>query len=144
MRSLRHEPARSKTSTAVWAEDPLTVDVRRAMDDAVAAPRAAGAHVVEQPATIPVDMAVSHNIFQSLVFGAFAVDRSTSLARCRASITRGSASSAKPPTPCDAQSRAWLFADAARHEMRDRWAGCQRVRGAPARHAHPAPPIHNK
>lgn len=65
---------------AVWAEDPhcpIDADVRRAMDDAVAALRAAGAHVVEQPATIPVDMAVSHNIFQSLVFGAFAVDRST-------------------------------------------------------------------
>lgn len=116
---------------AVWAEDPhcpIDADVRRAMDDAVAALRAAGAHVVEQPATIPVDMAVSHNIFQSLVFGAFAVDRSTLSPASAAALglravrhPRGEAANALGAT---LQShRAWLFADAARHEMRDRWAG---------------------
>lgn len=90
--------------------------------------RAAGAHVVEQPATIPVDMAVSHNIFQSLVFGAFAVDRSTLSPASAAALglravrhPRGEAANALGAT---LQShRAWLFADAARHEMRDRWAG---------------------
>lgn len=89
---------------AVWAEDPhcpIDADVRRAMDDAVAALRAAGAHVVEQPATIPVDMAVSHNIFQSLVFGAFAVDRSTSAQPPppRSDYARFGILGAKPPTP---------------------------------------------
>lgn len=72
-------------------------------------------------------MAVSHNIFQSLVFGAFAVDRSTSPASAAAlglravRHPRGEAANALGAT---LQShRAWLFADAARHEMRDRWAG---------------------
>lgn len=72
--------------------------------------------------------AVSHNIFQSLVFGAFAVDRSTLSPASAAALglravrhPRGEAANALGAT---LQShRAWLFADAARHEMRDRWAG---------------------
>ena len=43
---------------AVWADDPdcpVDNDVRRAIDDAVAALRDAGARVVEHPASIPVD-----------------------------------------------------------------------------------------
>ena len=44
---------------AVWADDPdcpIDKDVRRAIDDAVTALRDAGARVVEQPASIPVDI----------------------------------------------------------------------------------------
>ena len=40
-----------------------------------------GARVVEHPASIPVDMATSHELFLSLVMAAFSVDRSTISAR---------------------------------------------------------------
>ena len=65
---------------AVWADDPacpIDKDTHRAIDDAVTALRDAGARVVEHPASIPVDIATSHDLFLSLVMAAFSVDRST-------------------------------------------------------------------
>src|SRR3954449_13427733 len=49
---------------AVWADDPacpIAKDTHRAIDDAVAALRDAGARVVEHPASIPVELATSHD-----------------------------------------------------------------------------------
>jgi amidase len=74
---------------AVWADDPdcpIDKDVRNAIDVAVAALRDAGARVAEKPASIPVDIATSHDIFLSLVYGAFSVDRSTLSPRSGAAL----------------------------------------------------------
>ncbi|EPZ66302.1 amidase [Mycobacterium tuberculosis '98-R604 INH-RIF-EM'] len=137
---------------AVWAEDPhcpIDADVRRAMDDAVAALRAAGAHVVEQPATIPVDMAVSHNdLPESGVrrLRCRPVHPQPSLRR-RARITRGSASSgrSRQRPGCDATEPPCVVVRRCGAPRNARPVGriLQRVRrAAPARHAHPraAPP----
>jgi amidase len=116
---------------AVWAYDsdgPVDEDVHRAMGDAVAALRDAGARVVEQPASIPVDIATSHELFLSLVMAAFSVDRSTISPRSGAALAlrsltnpRGDAAAAMRGT---IQShRAWLFRDAARREIAQRWVG---------------------
>ena len=116
---------------AVWADDPdcpVDKDVRRAIDDAVTALRDVGARVVEHPASIPVDMATSHELFLSLVMAAFSVDRSTisplsggALALRSLRHPRGEAAAALRGT---IQShRAWLFRDAARREIAQRWVG---------------------
>ena len=116
---------------AVWADDPdcpVDNDVRRAIDDAVTALRDAGARVVEHPASIPVDIATSHELFLSLVMAAFSVDRSTISPRSGAALAlrsltspRGDAAAAMRGT---IQShRAWLFRDAARREIAQRWVG---------------------
>jgi amidase len=114
---------------AVWADDPdcpVDKDVHRAIDDAVAALRDAGAHVVEQPSSIPVDIATSHDIFLNLVYGAFSVDRSTLSPRSGAALAfrsltnpRGDAAAAMRGTM--QSHRAWLFRDAARREIAQRW-----------------------
>lgn len=115
---------------AVWADDPhcpVDTEARRAMADAVRSLRDAGAHVVEHPANIPVILEKSHQVFQSLVFGAFSADRSTIGPRSGAAIglrafgrPRGEAANVVRGT---LQShRAWLSADAVRQEMRYRWA----------------------
>jgi amidase len=114
---------------AVWADDPdcpVDKDVHRAIDDAVAALREAGAHVVEQPSSIPVDIATSHDIFLNLVYGAFSVDRSTLSPRSGAALAfrsltnpRGDAAAAMRGTM--QSHRAWLFRDAARREIAARW-----------------------
>jgi amidase len=114
---------------AVWAEDPdcpVDVDVRSAIDDAVAVLRDAGARVVERPASIPVDIATSHDIFLNLVYGAFSVDRSTLSPRSGAALAfrsltnpRGDAADAMRGTM--QSHRAWLFRDAARREIAQRW-----------------------
>lgn len=114
---------------AVWADDPdcpVDKDVHRAIDDAVAALRDAGARV-EHP-SIPVDLATSHALFLSLVFAAFSVDRSTISPRSGGALAlrslrnpRGEAAAALRGT---IQShRAWLFRDAARREIAQRWVG---------------------
>ena len=116
---------------AVWADDPdcpVDSDVRRAIDDAVTALRDAGASVVEHPASIPVNLATSHELFLSLVMAAFSVDRSTISPRSGAALAlrslaspRGDAAAALRGT---VQShRAWLFRDAARREIAQRWVG---------------------
>jgi amidase len=114
---------------AVWADDSdcrIDKDVRRALDDAVAALRSAGAKVVEQPANIPVDIATSHELFLSLVFAAFSVDRSTISPLSASALglrslrhPHGEAAAAMRGT---IQShRGWLFRDAARREIAARW-----------------------
>jgi amidase len=116
---------------AVWADDPacpIDKDTHRAIDDAVTALRDAGARVVEQPASIPVDLTTSHDLFLSLVMAAFSVDRSTmsplfggALALRSLMSPRGDAAAALRGT---IQShRAWLFRDAARREIAHRWVG---------------------
>jgi len=116
---------------AVWAEDPacpVDEDTHRAVGDAVAALRDAGAQVVEQPASIPVDLTTSHDLFLSLVMAAFSVDRSTMSPRFAGALAlrslmspRGDAAAALRGT---IQShRAWLFRDAARREIAHRWVG---------------------
>jgi amidase len=116
---------------AVWAEDPacpIDKDTHRAIGDAVAALRDAGAQVVEQPASIPVDLTTSHDLFLSLVMAAFSVDRSTMSPRFAGALAlrslmspRGDAAAALRGT---IQShRAWLFRDAARREIAHRWVG---------------------
>jgi amidase len=116
---------------AVWADDPacpIDKDTHRAIDDAVTALRDAGARVVEQPASIPVDLTTSHDLFLSLVMAAFSVDRSTmsplfggALALRSLMRPRGDAAAALRGT---IQShRAWLFRDAARREIAHRWVG---------------------
>jgi amidase len=116
---------------AVWADDPdcpVDKDVHRAIDEAVAALRDAGARVVEQPASIPVNIAASHELFLSLVMAAFSVDRSTISPRSGAALAlrsltdpRGDAAAAMRGT---IQShRAWLFRDASRREIAQRWVG---------------------
>jgi amidase len=116
---------------AVWTDDPdcpIDQDVRGAMDDAVTALRDAGARVVEHPGSIPIDLAESQELFLSLVFAAFSVDRSTisprsggALAMRAAKNPHGEAASAMRGT---IQShRAWLFRDAARREIAQRWVG---------------------
>jgi amidase len=116
---------------AVWADDPdcpVDAEVRGAIDDAVAALRSIGARVVEQPASIPVNLATSHELFLSLVMAAFSVDRSTispasggALALRSLMHPRGEAAAAMRGT---IQShRAWLFRDAARREIAQRWVG---------------------
>ena len=116
---------------AVWADDPdcpIDDDVRNAIDDTVAALRDCGAHVVDRPASIPVDIATSHDIFLSLVYGAFSVDRSTLSPRAAAALAfrsltnpRGDAVDAMRGTM--QSHRAWLFRDAARREIAQRWVG---------------------
>ena len=116
---------------AVWADDPacpVDKDTHHAIDDAVTALRDAGARVTEQPATLPVDLTASHDIFLSLVMAAFSVDRSTmsplfagGLALRSLTSPRGDAAAALRGT---IQShRAWLFRDAARREIAHRWVG---------------------
>ena len=116
---------------AVWSDDvdcPVDKDVRRAMDDAVTALRAAGARVVEHPVSLPIDLAESQDLFLSLVFAAFSVDRSTisplsggALALRSLRHPRGEAAAAMRGT---IQShRGWLFRDAARREIAQRWVG---------------------
>lgn len=116
---------------AVWAEDPacpIDKDTHRGIGDAVAALRDAGAQVVEQPASIPVDLTTSHDLFLSLVMAAFSVDRSTMSSRFAGALAirslmtpRGDAAAALRGT---IQShRAWLFRDAARREIAHRWVG---------------------
>jgi len=116
---------------AVWADDPacpIDEDTHRAIDDAVAALRDAGARVVEQPASLPVDLTTSHDLFLSLVMAAFSVDRSTMSPRFAGALAarslmspRGDAAAALRGT---IQShRAWLFRDAARREIAHRWVG---------------------
>src|SRR6185312_15426151 len=114
---------------AVWTDDPdcpIDKDVRGAIDDAVTALRDARARVVEHPASIPIDLAESQELFLSLVFAAFSIDRShlsprsgTALALRAAWNPRGEAASAMRGT---IQShRAWLFRDAARRAIAQRW-----------------------
>jgi amidase len=114
---------------AVWADDPacpVDKDTHRAIDDAVAALRDAGARVVEQSPSIPVDLTTSHDLFLSLVMGAFSVDRSTMSPQFAGALAlrsllspRGDAAAALRGT---VQShRAWLFRDAARREIAYRW-----------------------
>ncbi len=116
---------------AVWADDPagpIDRDTHRAIGDAVTALRDAGARVVEQPASLPVDLTTSHDLFLSLVMAAFSVDRSTmspqfagALALRSLMSPRGDAAAALRGT---VQShRAWLFRDAARREIAHRWVG---------------------
>jgi amidase len=116
---------------AVWTDDPacpVDNDVRCAIDDAVSALKDAGARVVEHPTSIPVDLATSHDLFLSLVMGAFSVDRSTISPRSGAALAlrsimdpRGDGAAALRGT---IQShRAWLFRDAARREIAQRWVG---------------------
>ncbi|WP_319456466.1 MULTISPECIES: amidase [unclassified Mycobacterium] len=116
---------------AIWADDaacPIDKDTHRAIDDAVTALRDAGARVVEQPASLPVDLTTSHDLFLSLVMAAFSVDRSTMSPRFAGALAarslmspRGDAAAALRGT---IQShRAWLFRDAARREIAHRWAG---------------------
>jgi amidase len=116
---------------AVWAEDPacpIDKDTHRAIGDAVAALRDAGVQVVVQPASIPVDLTTSHDLFLSLVMAAFSVDRSTMSPRFAGALAlrslmspRGDAAAALRGT---IQShRAWLFRDAARREIAHRWVG---------------------
>lgn len=116
---------------AVWADDPdcpIDQDVRQAIDDAVATLRGAGARIVEQPANIPTDLATSHDLFLSLVMAAFSVDRSTISLRSGAALAlrsimdpRGDGAAAMRGTIQG--HRAWLFRDAARREMAQRWVG---------------------
>jgi amidase len=114
---------------AVWAEDPscpVDSDVRAAVDSAVAALRGAGATVVTHPASIPVDLASSHAVFERLVYGAFSIDRSTISLRSGMSmaarlIQRPGGDAAKALRGVAQSHRTWLFADAARHEIRERW-----------------------
>lgn len=116
---------------AVWADDPdcpIDSDVRRAIDDAVTALRSVGARVVEKPASIPVDMAASYDLFVNLVMAAFSVDRSTISARSGSALAlrslRYPRSEAAGAVRGTMQShRAWLFRDAARREIAQRWAG---------------------
>ncbi|AGB21640.1 amidase, Asp-tRNAAsn/Glu-tRNAGln amidotransferase A subunit [Mycobacterium sp. JS623] len=116
---------------AVWADDPacpIDNDTHRAVGKAVAALRDSGARVVEQPASIPVDLTTSHDLFLSLVMAAFSIDRSTMSPRFAGALAlrslmspRGDAAAALRGT---IQShRAWLFRDAARREIAHRWAG---------------------
>jgi amidase len=114
---------------AVWVDDPdcpVDNDVRCAIDDAVAALRDAGANVVEQPASIPVDIATSHELFLSLVMAAFSVDRSTISPRSGAalalrSLTNPGGDAAAALRGTIQSHRAWLFRDAARREIAQRW-----------------------
>jgi amidase len=114
---------------AVWTEDPscpVDRDVHAAIDSAVAALRDAGATVVTHPASIPVDLATSHAVFERLVYGAFSIDRSTISVRSGVSmaariIQRPGGDAAKAVRGVAQSHRAWLFADAARHEIRDGW-----------------------
>jgi amidase len=116
---------------AVWADDPacpIDSDVGRAVDDAVAALKDAGAHVVEQPTSIPVDMATSHDLFLSLVMGAFSVDRSTisprsGIALALRSIMDPGGDAAAALRGTIQSHRGWLFRDAARREIAQRWVG---------------------
>lgn len=115
---------------AVWAEDPdcpIDDDVRAAVDLAVAALRDAGAAVVIRPASIPVpDLATTHRVFEDLVYGAFSIDRSTISARSAAGLVARLLTDLHGDAPRvlrgTAQShRHWLFADAARHSIREGW-----------------------
>ena len=114
---------------AVWTEDPscpVDSDVHAAIDSAVAALRDAGATVVTHPASIPIDLATSHAVFERLVYGAFSIDRSTISVRSGVSmaariIQRPGGDAAKAARGVAQSHRAWLFADAARHEIRDGW-----------------------
>ncbi|MFC5063330.1 amidase [Actinomycetospora atypica] len=113
---------------AVWSEDPacpVDSDVRRAIDQAVAAARAAGATVVEH-APLPVDIAESQRAFDPLLYGAPIIERSGIRLAEQAALTlsalrspRGAAASAL--RGIFQRHTTWLAADAARHEIRDRW-----------------------
>jgi amidase len=139
---------------AVWADDPdcpLDADVQRAMDDAVTALSDAGARVVEHPASLPIDLAESQELFLSLVFAAFSIDRShisprsgTALALRSLTNPRGDAAAALRGT---IQShRGWLFRDAARREIAQRWVGFFKEFDVLLLPVTPtaAPPHHNK
>lgn len=114
---------------AVWAHDPfcpIDGDVRSALQDAIDALRAAGAAVTEHPASLPTELETSHSIFERLVYGAFSIDRSTLSGRSVAALTarmvqhpRGDAT--KALLGVSQSHRAWLFADAARQQLRDAW-----------------------
>jgi amidase len=114
---------------AVWAEDPscpVDSDVHAAIDGAVDALRGAGASVVTHPASIPVDLATSHPVFEKLVYGAFSVDRSTISVRSGMGMAarmfqRPAGDAAKALRGVAQSHRSWLFADAARHEIREGW-----------------------
>lgn len=114
---------------AVWADDPycpIDNDVRSALQDALDALREVGATVTEHPASLPIELETSHSIFERLVYGAFSIDRSTLSARSVAALTarmarhpRGDAT--KALRGVSQSHRAWLFADAARQQIRDGW-----------------------
>jgi amidase len=114
---------------AVWAEDPscpVDSDVHAAIDSAVAALRDAGATMVTHPASIPVDLATSHAVFERLVYGAFSIDRSTISVRSAMSmaarmIQRPGGDATTALRGVTQSHRAWLFADAARHQIREGW-----------------------
>lgn len=114
---------------AVWADDPfcpIDRDVRSAMQDAIDALREAGATVTERPASLPIEFETSHSIFERLVYGAVSIDRSTLSPRSVAGLAarmvqhpRGDAT--KALLGVSQSHRAWLFADAARQQIRDQW-----------------------
>ncbi|WP_246540996.1 amidase [Mycobacterium spongiae] len=114
---------------AVWVDDPdcpVDNDVHSAIDDVAAALRDAGARVAAHPASVPVDLRASHHVFTSLAAAAFSIDRSTISPLSGAAIAlrsirhpRGEAAGIIRAT--SQSHRAWLFADAARHEIRHRW-----------------------
>jgi amidase len=114
---------------AVWEEDPdcpVDSDVSAAIDDSVAALRAAGAKVEVQPASLPVDITTSHAAFRPLLFGALSYDRTGLTPAANAALLarlvrrpRGDASHAMRGT---FQSHYhWLQADVARNEIRQQW-----------------------
>jgi amidase len=114
---------------AVWYDDPscpIDTDVSGAIQDVIAVLRAGGAKVTIQPTSLPVDIATSHRAFEPLVYAAFGVDRTGITPRFAAGLAarllqhpRGDALAALRGTFQSHYS--WLKADAARHEIRQRW-----------------------
>jgi amidase len=114
---------------AVWYDDdvcPIDSDVRGAMNQAIAALRAAGTPVDVHPARIPVTVDESHAVFLPLLFSQLGGDRSGLTPAFGATTAlrilqnpRGIALDAVRGTFLSHY--AWMKADASRQAIRERW-----------------------
>lgn len=139
---------------AVWTEDPfcpIDRDVAGAVDDALGALKAAGTKVEIQPASLPVEMKHSHDIFLRLLFGAFTFDRSGMTPALSAALlgrlAQHPTGEARYALGGTFQSHyRWLQSDVARHELRERWTAFFRDYDVLLMPVTPtsAPPHHNK
>ena len=112
-----------------WFDDPgcpIDSEVNAAVVDAIQILKRAGAQVEIQPAALAVDIAESHRVFEPLVYGQLSGDRTGITPASGAAMMarmmqdpRGAATRAFRGT---FQSHyAWMQADAARQEIRERW-----------------------
>ncbi|WP_085998720.1 amidase [Nocardia vinacea] len=121
--------ALSDFRVAVWFDDPgcpIDSEVNAAVVDAIEILKRAGAKVEIQPAALPVDISESHGVFEPLVYGQLSGDRTgITPASAAAMMARMMQDPRGPATRAfrgTFQSHyAWMQADAARQEIRERW-----------------------